>query len=315
METVYAEGPPSGSLEARASLALKGLAAIYVAGAVFALIPDPLPGPNLLAVTFNFAAVALAALYLVLARAIDGGRPWAIAAIRPTLLLVGVAGVASIVVALGAGTQRVPYDILVAIWAWRGEPNVRPSPRPERRDVLAIGGVTVLLAAMLLAEPLTGWGGVTDVHAPDLEAVIHADCGAPTGGAPASITVSYDWSWKSTTLLPSGGDIVVIGWTGANAEGRPLFVIGETPLPGRGVYIGREGYPSTTMAAQVANESPGAFRWTIDLSEQQLRPGHIDVQLMRTLAAAPDHGSETISATYVHLGVWRHDAAKVTCSW
>lgn len=315
MARPYSEGPAPGSLEARASLALKGLAVIYIAGAVFALIPESVPGPNLLAVTFNLAAVALAVLYLVMARAIDQGSPWAIAAIRPTLLLVAIAGLASIVVAVSGGTQRVPYDVLVAIWAWRGEPYVQPGPRPERRDVLAIGGVAVLLAAMLLAEPLTGWGGLADVHEPDLEAAIHLDCGAQAAGPPASISIGYDWSWRSTTLLPSGGDIVVIGWTGADAEGRPLFVLGETPLPGAGIYMGRDGYPSTTMAGQAASESPGSFRWAIDLSEQRLQPGHIELRLMRTRAAAPDHGSETVGATYVHLGVWRHDAAKVTCSW
>lgn len=315
MDRVYVEGPPSGSLEARAALALKGLAAIYVVGAVFALIPSSLPGQNLLAVTFNSAALALAVLYVVVARAIDAGRTWAIAAIRPTLLVVVVAGVASIVVALGDGTQRVPYDILLALWAWRGEPNLQPSPRPQRRGAVAIGGAFVLLAAMLVAKPLTGWGGLTDVHAPDLEAAIRADCGAPGAGPPATIAISFDWSWRSTTLLPSGGDIVVVGWTGANADGRPLYVIGETPLPRGGVYIGREGYPSTAMAGQASSESPGSFRWAIDLGEQRLQPGHIDLQLMRTTAAAPDHGTETISAAYVHLGVWRQDTAKVTCTW
>lgn len=315
MVTLYSEGPASGSLEARTSLVLKGLAIIYVAGVVFALVPSAIPGQNLLAVTFNLAAIALAALYLVMARAIDLGRPWAVAAIRPTLLLVGLAGLSWIVVALNEGISRVPYDILVVIWAWRGEPYVRPGPRPERLGVLCVGGVVVLLSAMLLAKPLTGWGGLTDVHEPDLEAAIHADCGAPAAGPPASLSISFDWSWKSTTLLPSGGDIVVVGWTGANAEGRPLFVLGETPVPGPGINLGQEGYPSTEMAGQAASESPGSFRWAIDLGRQRLQPGRVELQLMRTLATAPDHGSVSISATYVHLGVWRHDAAKVTCSW
>jgi hypothetical protein len=312
---LYPEGPPSGSLEARASLALKGLAIIYVVGAVFALVPGPTPTPNLLAVTFNLAAVSVAVLYLVIARAIDRGSPWAVAAIRLTLLLVAVAGLSWIAVALSEGTQRVPYDILVAVWAWRGEPYVRPSPRPDRRDVLSIGGAVALTVTMLLAKPLTGWGGLADVHEPDLDGVIDADCRPPAAGPPASVAISLDWSWRSTTVLPSGADIVVVGWTGANAEGRPLFVIGDIPQPGAGIHTGLEGYPSETMAREAASESPGSFRWTIVLNEQRLRPGHIDLQLMRTSAAAPDHGSETITATYVHVGVWRHEVAKVICSW
>ena len=315
MVSLYPEGPPSGSLEARASLALKGLAAIYLAGTVFALVPSASPAPNLLAVTFNFAAIALAGLYVVMARAIDKGSPWAVAAIRPTLLLIAIAGFAWIAVALSEGTQRVPYDIILAAWAWRGERDADPRPRSDRRTVLSIGGALALAATMLLADPLTGWGGLVDVHAPDLDAAIHVDCWAPGAGLPATVAIRLDWSWKSTTVLPSGADIAVIGWTGADAEGRPLFVLGDIPPPGAGIYVGREGYPSETMARQAAGESPGSFRWTIVLPEQRLQPGHIDLQLIRTSATAPEHGSETFAATYVHVGAWRRDVATVSCSW
>ena len=74
-----------------------------------------------------------------------------------------------------------------------------------------------------------------------------------------------------------------------------------------------QGYPSMVMADQVAAESEGSFRWGIELDEQQLKPRHIEVELKRAREDAPPAGTLKISATYIHLGLWRRDTT-LTCS-
>ena len=157
--------------------------------------------------------------------------------------------------------------------------------------------------------PLDGVRALTNVPALEIE-------GPEAGslGPPPTITVTYDWSWRSTSLLPSGTDIVVLGWTGADADGRPLYVASEFPEPGGGIYPGVQGYPSMGMADQVADESEGSFRWGVKLDEQQLKPGHVEAQLKRARELPPASQTLKITATYIHLGLWRRDTT-LTCSW
>ena len=168
---------------------------------------------------------------------------------------------------------------------------------------------------MSFGQQLFGWGGLLDVHEPDLRASITADCGAPGAGPPGTVTVAYDWAWGSGSPLPSGSDVVVVGWTGADAEGHPLYVVADIPESGPGIRPGFAGYPSVLMAEQVAKESAGSFRWGIDLSTQKLQPGRVALQLMRARELPPGPNPLTITATYIHLGLWRHDAPQVICSW
>jgi len=69
------------------------------------------------------------------------------------------------------------------------------------------------------------------------------------------------------------------------------------------------------MADQVARESQGSFRWALPLNEQRFASGHIELVLRRAQAAPPDPAPLTVTASYVHLGLWRHAAATITCSW
>ena len=101
-----AEGPRSGSLEWRASLALKVLAGIVVAGIVLATIPGSIPAPELHAVAFNVTSAALAVLYVLVALALDRRRDWAAAAIRPLLIVLLVWGTYSFGAALADGAVR-----------------------------------------------------------------------------------------------------------------------------------------------------------------------------------------------------------------
>lgn len=314
--TSHAEiaGPRAGSLEARASLALKLLAGINVAGVLLAMFSPLQPVSTLLTVAFSAAAAVLAVLYVVEARALDRGRPWAVAAVRPLLLLLGASGVSAVVIALNGGTLRVPFDGLLAAWAWLGAHDHALVAGRVRRAAALVGASGALLAAMVVARPLFGWGGPFDVHQPDLQATVHVECGAPDAGLPRTITVSYDWSWTSTSLFPNQTDIVVIGWSGADAEGRPLYVIDEIPDSAAGIYSGLTGYPSIAMGDQVAAESEGSFRWAIALGERGFEPGSIRLQLMRPRDDPPGPNSVTFAGSYVHLGVWR-ETTHLTCSW
>ncbi|MDQ2853282.1 MAG: hypothetical protein M3R32_00250 [Chloroflexota bacterium] len=308
------EGPRAGSLEARASLALRLLAGINVAGVLLAMFSPLRPVSTLMTLTSSAAASVLAVLYIVEARALVRRRPWAVAAVRPLLILLGASGVSAVVIALTGGTVRVPFDGLLAAWAWFGVPDPTLVAGRIRRTAALVGAAGALLAVMALAKPLFGWGGLFDVHQPDLRASVHVDCGASAAGLPRTITVSYDWSWTSTSLLPNQNDIVVIGWSGADAQGRPLYVIDQIPASAAGIYSALPGYPSTEMADQVGAESNASFRWAIDLDERGFEPGGVRLMLKSPRGDPLGPNSVTFAASYVHLGLWR-ETTQVTCSW
>lgn len=309
------EGPEPGSLEWRASIALKLLSGLGFGGVVLAMFPGSTPVATLLTLAFNVAAFSLASLLLIVALGLDKRRPWAAAAVRSMLVLLILSGLATIAIAWSEQRIRVPFDVVLAGWALLGPTETRPIPRPEVRSVGLGVGTLVLLGSMLASPQLFAWGGVFDVHEPDLRASLAAECGSPGGGLPDRITLTYEWSWTTGAPMPSGTDIVVLGWTGADSEGHPLYVIDEIPESGPGVYSGLNGYPSTKMADDIAHETQGAFRWAMPLTEQQFAPGRIELHLRRAQAAAPESQPLTITATYVHLGLWRQSPATVTCSW
>jgi hypothetical protein len=304
----------AGSLEARASLALKLMAGINAAGVLLSMFPPLVPVSMLMTVAFSAAAAVLAVLYVVEARGLDRRRPWAVAAVRPVLILLGASGVSAVVIALNGGTMRVPFDGLLAAWAGLGAADPALAAGRVRRAAALVGAAGALLAVMVLAKPIFGWGGLFDVHQADLRASVHVACGAPAAGMPRTLTVSYDWSWASTSLLPNQTDIVVIGWSGADPQGRPLFVIDEIPATAAGIYSGLTGYPSMSMADQVGAESEASFRWTIELRERGYEPGSVSLQLMRPREDPPGPNSVTFAVTYIHLGLWR-ETTHVTCSW
>ena len=311
------EGPEPGSLEWRASIALKLLSGLGFGGVVLAMFPGSTPVATLLTLAFNVAAFTVAGILLIVAFGLDKRRSWAAAAVRPILVLLVLSGVATIAIAWNEQRIRVPFDVVLAGWALLGPAEIKPIPPPEARSV-GLGVATVALLGSMLASPqLFSWGGVFDVHEPDLRATLAAGCGTPGAGLPDQITLRYEWSWTSGAPMPSGTDIVVLGWTGADAEGHPLYVIDQIPESGPGVYSGLNGYPSTKMADDIAHETQGAFRWAMPLAEQQFAPGRIELHLRRSDAATPgpDPQPLNITATYVHLGLWRQSPPTVTCSW
>jgi hypothetical protein len=306
-------GPEAGSLEGRASLALKLLAGINLAGVVLAMFSPLLPVSTLLTVASSAVASVLAVLYVVEARAIDRRGPWAVAAVRPMLILLVASGVSAVVIALNGGIIRVPFDGLLAAWAWLGPPDRTLVAGRVRRAAALVGAAGALLAAMVLAKPIFGWGGLFDVHQPDLQASLHVACGAPAAGLPRSIAVSYDWSWRSASPFPNQTDVVVIGWSGSDAQGRPLYLIDDIPSSAAGIDSGLTGYPSTAMADQVGAESEASFRWAIELDKRGFEPGGVRLTLTRPRDASGPN-SVTFAASYVHLGLWR-ETTQVTCSW
>lgn len=310
------EGLNPGSLEARASVGLKILAVFNIGGVVLAMFPGVAQVSTLFVVTFNLAGGALAVVYLATAFALDRRRPWAVAAVRPLLVVVAVAGTYQIVAWFSDGRIRIPFDVAIAAWALLGPPDARPIPSQARRGVAAVGAALALSAVMVFGQQLFGWGGAADVHQPDLSAAVTVDCGDPAAGPPQRIKLVYDWSWRSAALLPNGADIVVLGWTGDDPQGRPLYLIDTIPNSAAGVYSGLPGFPSTDMATAIGTESEGSFRWAIELGEQRFAPGHIELQLLRRPGEAPAATTSLkVTASYVHLGIWRQDAATVTCAW
>jgi hypothetical protein len=168
--------------------------------------------------------------------------------------------------------------------------------------------------ALQTANPaLVGWGGYFDVHERDLSAAIVVECG--TDGPPERLTVSYEWSWSATALLPNDEDQIVIGWAGDNTEGRPLYVAIELPDQSDGVYLGISSGASGPMAGQVAATWRGVFMVRLDLHKLEIRPGRIEAVLVRTAGAPAAEQSLTFGATYVHSGVWQKAAQTVTCTW
>jgi hypothetical protein len=316
------EGPAAGSREARGSLALKALAVLNTAGVILAFFPPITPVASLLVLLFNTGAAFLAVVYAVVAVGLDRNRPWAIAVLRPILVLVAVVGVATLVVGFASGKIRIPFDVVIAGWALLAPSDVKPFPRLTWRSVGLAAATVPLFSLMLFAQPLGGWGGTLDVHQEDLQAALKVDCGAGTGGSgldafglPPTISVSYDWSWNKAGLLPSGTDIVVIGWTGADADGHPLYGYSNSPDAGPGILAGLAGYPSTAMADRIGRETTSSFRWALPLDQQHLAPGQIDLTLRRTKAGSQGPKSLLVTATYIHEALWRGDAEHVTCTW
>jgi len=309
------EGPSSASREGRGSLALKALAALNIAGVVLALFAPLTPVSTLLTLLFNLGAAVLAIVYLVVAIGLDRNRPWAVAALRPLLALVAVAGVCTLIAGFAEGRIRLPFDVLLAVWPLLRRTDFTPFPKLSMRSIGLVAATVPLFSLMLFSDSLGGWGGAFDVHQPDLQAAAQVDCGAAGAGPPATITIRYDWSWTSATVLPSGTDIVVIGWTGTDADGHPLYVVKEIPDEATGIHAGLAGYPSTAMADVIAHETGGSFRWALPLDEQQLRPGQIQLTLRLAHAAPSGPQPLVVSATYIHEGLWRADAAHITCSW
>jgi hypothetical protein len=272
-------------------------------------------------ITFNTAAFILAIVYLLIARGLWRLETWAIAAARPVLVLIIVEDLAAVAMSLLDGRFRLPLATVVAGWALLGGATVRPIPWPRRFAALVLVLVTPLLVSQLLSTPVFGWGGSLDVQQSDLAASAMASCGPAGGNAgtapgepPATIHVTYDWSWRKGTPAPSGLDIVVIGWTGDDAEGRPLYLLGKSLPTQRGVYDGRHEYPSLEMGNALAAASKGSWQWGIELDEQELRPGRIEVDLTRARDPSPGLQPLRLMLSYVHLGLWHVDVP-LTCEW
>jgi hypothetical protein len=314
-QDAYLEPLQDGSLEARASIALKILALINMAGVVLALFPPETPEATLQVLGFNLAACGLAAIELVTAQALNRRRPWAVAAVRPLLLLLIGMGIASLLHGLREGWIRLPYESVIAVWALLGAADTTLTRRATGRSLALTGAAGLLMVSMLLAEPVFGWGGVLDVRPSDLRASIDVDCGPPGADPPETVTVTYDWSWARPGLVSSGLDIVVLGWTMADDAGRPVYLFDKDPATGPGIYSGLRDYPSLDLAAQVEQDSPSSWDWGIDLGEQALQPGKVELVLRRVRDAPAGPDPLNLTATYVHLGTWRSDPVTVTCSW
>jgi hypothetical protein len=307
--------PAQASLEERASLALKILAVLNAGGILLAAIPALVESSALQGVVFNVASGALALLYVLVARGLDRGRPWAVSTIRPLLWLMAVWGAFTFTSAFIGGAFRIPLPLLAAGYA------LIFSANRWRLTRLTIGGGAImamtaaLIVMELVSQPLFSWGGYFDVHEPDLNASLTVDCGTNGAGLPQNITVSYEWSWSLTTLLPNGEDQLMIGWNGDGVDGHPLYVIAALPDTASGIKLGVSNGVSRDMARAAAAQWRGTYMWRLDLGTLDYRTERIELVLVRTTAQPSQPAHLDVGASYVHLGVWQSNAPTVTCSW
>lgn len=308
------EGPDSGSVEARASLVFKIMAAVGLGGIILSLLPDSFPNSALLTVAFNLAAGLVSALYFIEAQGLDHSRPWARAAARPMLVLLAVWGAYAAVAGFNQGIVRIPFELALAVWAFLGDPSPIPTPRPVARSFAVIVAAIPLLGAMAFGYVLFGWGGALDVAEQDLVASLQVECGDPNAGPPEELPVSFDWSWSRTTPLPNEVDTVFVGWTGDDAEGRPLYLLGVLPATEPGIRSGQRGDLGLELLEEARFGARSGFQWAVDLGKRGYQPGGVDLVLRR---ARPATGTPalTVTASYVHLGIWRSEASTVSCAW
>ncbi len=309
--------PDSSTLEGRASLGLKVLAALNGFAVVLGLISSSVPTAQLWRFSFSIASGLMIVLFVIEARGLDRWRPWAVALVRPLLILLAIAGAYQFVVTILDGRFRIPFDVAIAVWALSRGFQSAPKPGLSGQSLGALGGAVLLTGVMVFAQPLFDWGGALDVREPDLHTTMAVDCGTADASntVPPVITITYDWSWTNASPLPDGSDEIVIGWDGDDSLGRPLYLIGPTPDTERGLSAGLFGYPSEAMAKVIRAESRSAWQWAVVLGERGYAPGHLVFTLQRTRDAPPDPQPEVIKASYTHLGLWRQDVPAVTCAW
>ena len=298
----------------RASLALKVLAIIYVLGSIFAGLPGSVRTSLFETVAFNVFALGLAALFVLMTLALDRGQAWAFGVVRLLLVVLVVWAAYTFVALLLGGKVRIPTTLIVAGIALF----LPTSDWPTTRLSIRGGGVLVMVAALLGLQTATpalfGWGGYFDVHQNDLHARLVVDCGS--GDAPPEeLTIAYEWSWSSDTLLPNDEDQIVIGWNADGSAGRPIYVASTLPDESDGIYLGVSSGVSGPMASEIKKAWRGGFLVRLDLHKLEVRPGRIETVLVRTAAQPVPDQSLTLGASYVHAGVWRSDVPEVTCSW
>jgi hypothetical protein len=219
------------------------------------------------------------------------------------------------VTALAAGEIRIPFTTIAAGWALLGPADRRPLPRLGGRGGAALAASAALMAMVVANQPVFGWGGLFDVHERDLSGSLTVDCGTPGAALPERIAITYTWSWARTTLLPNEDDVVLIGWNGDDAEGHPLYVFDDAPAAGDGINTGVVSGVSAAMQREAASHWRGSLHWVIDLGVRGIRSGRVELVLIRARGQPPKPQPLTIGASYIHVGVWRNDAATVTCSW
>lgn len=308
------EGPESGSVEARASLVFKIMAAVGLGGIILSLLPDSFPNSALLTVAFNLAAGLVSALYFIEAQGLDRSRPWARAAARPMLVVLAAWGAYAAVAGFNQGVLRIPFELALAVWAFLGDRSPLPTPAPVARSFGIIAAAIPLLGAMAFGYLLFGWGGVLDVDEQDLVASLRVECGDASAAPPDKLLVSFDWSWSRTTPLPNETDTVFIGWSGDDSEGRPLYLLGVLPPTQPAIEPGQRGELGLALIQEARAGSRSGFQWGIDLAKRGYQPGQIDLAL-QLVREPTGTATVTVRASYIHLGIWRSEVTPVSCTW
>lgn len=256
--------------------------------------------------------------FLVAAGALNIRRPWATASLSAVLVVLILGGVVSVIAALREGRLLFPFGLLLSIWALRARTAATVMPRFGPGALALTGAFVLASVGPWLADAALTTGGPLIVDRSDLVPTLRVECGPPGDGVPATLTATYEWSWRRTEALADSTDGVAVGWTGADEAGTDLFVIGDvlSATNRSGIWSG-SGSPSAALADQFARRY-GAFSgwtWGIDLSEQRMQAGRIVFTMLRVSGEPVPHGIVTIQAAYVHLGRWINEDAMATCAW
>jgi len=105
-----------------------------------------------------------------------------------------------------------------------------------------------------------------------------------------------------------------VGWSGEDAEGRPLYILGDTAEEDPTIRPGQRGRLGEALVTEARAGSRAGFQFAVDLNRRGYRPGEVDIVLLRAREQAGP-ASITVRASYVHLGLWRTEATPVTCTW
>jgi hypothetical protein len=251
-------------------------------------------------------------------------RPWAVDSLTVVLALLFLGGIVATAQALGTGRFFLPIDALLVVWVFRAPPaapvvSTGTSRRSGRLGAFALVATFVLASVgPWLADAALAPGGPLSVGLADLTPALSVQCGAPEQGIPATVTGSFDWTWRRTESLADGTDMVVVGWTGQDDAGAPLFLLGDATgsSPQPGIWQGG-GSPSQGLADRFAARFGGfaSWSWGVTLAEQRMAPGAVPFTLRRVSDEPVAHGQITVQAAYIHLGKWINRDATATCSW
>jgi hypothetical protein len=256
----------------------------------------------------------------IAADAIDRRRGWAMAALEPLLYLIVLVDLISFGIGLSQSRFQIPLGLLLALWVWSAAPSGDWPARFDLRSVALIAMFVVGPITGVVVDRLVGPEGLLRATQDSLVGQLSVDCGPAGPGAPPTVTLTYDWSWRRSEPFATGPDMVVVAWTSTDWRSGSLYVLGSDPngdvgsAGDPGIASGVSGWPDTELADGFASGWDQSWDWMVERGDRQFEPGQVRLTLQRATVAVP-HGRLDVRGAYVHAGVWRADSDLTTCQW